>query len=235
LVNDAAARPPEADMPWRRARFLTGARTPGQLPPDAGREVAFAGRSNAGKSSLINVLTEQKALARTSKAPGRTREINFFGLDDAAALRLVDLPGYGYAKVPEAVRRQWQETLARYLQARRSLAGVVVIMDVRHPLTEHDRTLLAWLAPRRLPLHLVLTKADKLKRGRAAAALEAVRREAARLEPPATAQLFSALHRQGLEILRERLASWLAPGIPGSAARNGSRSRDPGEASGYMS
>ena len=194
---------------WRQARFLTGARELGQLPADTGLEVAFAGRSNAGKSSLVNVLTEQKALARTSKAPGRTRELNFFALDVEARRRLVDLPGYGYAKVPDAVRLAWQQSLARYLQARESLQGVVVIMDVRHPLTAHDRTLLELLAPRELPLHLVLTKADKLSRGRAAATLLAVQREAQGMAAEVTAQLFSALKRQGLDVLRARLGGWL--------------------------
>ena len=157
---------------YRQARFLTSVASIRGLPPDLGREVAFAGRSNAGKSSAINALTGRRDLARTSRTPGRTRLVNFFELDDGC--RLVDLPGYGYAKVPRAMSREWGALVRKYLESRRSLAGVVVLMDIRHPLTELDTTLLDWCRAADLPVLAVLTKADKLARGRRAAALSEV-------------------------------------------------------------
>ncbi len=199
---------------YQRAAFLLGARKPAQFPPDAGLEVAFAGRSNAGKSSAINALTGRRGLARVSKQPGRTQEVNFFTLDPGR--RLVDLPGYGFARAPGGVQRQWTVALERYLGARRALRGLVVVMDVRHPLTPLDRQLLAWVAPRALPVHLVLTKADKLSRSRAGAALAEVRRESGQWPAPSTVQLFSALKRQGVDVLVERLDAWLADEAPTS-------------------
>ena len=154
---------------YGRAQFLTSVASIRDLPPDRGREVAFAGRSNAGKSSAINALTGRRNLARTSRTPGRTRLVNFFELDEMH--RLVDLPGYGYARVPRSMAREWGTLVGKYLESRRSLAGVVVLMDIRRPLTDLDATLLDWCRAADLPLVAVLTKADKLARGRRAVAL----------------------------------------------------------------
>lgn len=188
---------------------MTSAPTLAQCPDDSGREVAFAGRSNAGKSSAINTLCQQKALARTSKTPGRTQLINFFGLGGDTACRLVDLPGYGYAKVPEAVKREWQRHLADYLQRRRSLQGLVLLMDVRHPLSEFDEMMLGWADEQDMPVHILLTKADKLKPGAAKNMQQKVRSQLREWEDLVSIQLFSALKRQGLETLTARLDGWL--------------------------
>ncbi|MCD6060105.1 MAG: YihA family ribosome biosis GTP-binding protein [Moraxellaceae bacterium] len=190
-----------------RARFLTSAPTLAQCPPDAGMEVAFAGRSNAGKSSCINTLARQKQLARASKTPGRTQLINFFTLDESR--RLVDLPGYGYAKVAHGMKEEWQRHLGTYLQERYSLRGLVLLMDIRHPLTEFDRNMLAWSAERQLAVHCVLTKADKLNRGPAMNVLQAVKKELAASGFGSSAQLFSALKVEGLEALGDKLGEWL--------------------------
>jgi GTP-binding protein len=190
-----------------RARFLTSAPTLAQCPPDTGMEVAFAGRSNAGKSSCINALARQKQLARASKTPGRTQLINFFELDEVR--RLVDLPGYGYAKVSHDTRNEWQRHLGTYLEKRGSLRGLVLLMDIRHPLTDFDRNMLDWAGSRHLPVHCVLTKADKLNRGPALNVLQAVRRELQALDAGASAQLFSALNGSGLEDLGDQLGRWL--------------------------
>jgi GTP-binding protein len=195
---------------YQTARFLTSAPTLAQCPPDSGAEVAFAGRSNAGKSSAINALTRQKALARTSRTPGRTQLINLFTLGDDASRRLVDLPGYGFAKVPEAVKREWQRHLAEYLRGRRSLKGVVLVMDVRHPLTEFDQTLLGWADDQDMPVHILLTKADKLKSGAAKSALQQVRHRLQEWQDLVTIQLFSSLKRQGIDEACARLDDWLA-------------------------
>ncbi len=193
------------------AQFLTSASKISQCPSDVGAEVAFAGRSNAGKSSCINTLTAQGRLARTSKTPGRTQLINFFSLDDER--RLVDLPGYGFAKVPLEVKRQWEKHLEEYLRKRNSLKGLVVLMDVRHPLRDFDRNMVEWAVQSQLPVHAVLTKADKLKRGPANSALLGVQKALAELETlegqDVTAQLFSATKKTGLDQLRERLSLWL--------------------------
>ncbi len=197
---------------YHQARFLVSASRLDQCPPDSGVEVAFAGRSNAGKSSAINVLCQQKSLARTSKTPGRTQLINFFRLDDGR--RLVDLPGYGYAKVAESVKREWQGALADYLERRRALCGIVLMMDARHPLKPFDRQMLEWARHIELPVHILLTKADKLKRGAAARALQQVRSEIGQYGPEVGAQLFSALKRQGIDQAHARLDAWfgLEPG-----------------------
>ncbi|MDH3972475.1 MAG: ribosome biogenesis GTP-binding protein YihA/YsxC, partial [Gammaproteobacteria bacterium] len=178
-----------------------------RVPVDEGIEVAFAGRSNAGKSSALNVLTEQKSLARISKAPGRTREINFFAVRDA--VRLVDLPGYGYAKVSKSMKGEWQRNIARYLETRQSLCGVVLLMDVRHPLKQYDQQVLSWCYSAELQTHVLLTKADKLKRGPAQAALLQTRKALERLHPEASSQLFSAHTRAGNEQLQQVLNHWL--------------------------
>ena len=177
------------------------------LPPDRGREVAFAGRSNAGKSSAINALTGRRSLARTSRTPGRTRLVNFFELDEGR--RLVDLPGYGYAKVPLSMRREWEALVGRYLESRDSLAGVVVLMDIRHPLTGLDATLLDWCRAACLPVLAVLTKADKLPRGRRAAVLAEVRGSLAGDGAVARAMVFSATKPIGRRELAEGLDAWL--------------------------
>ncbi|MDR5866380.1 ribosome biogenesis GTP-binding protein YihA/YsxC [Halomonas koreensis] len=194
---------------YQAARFLTSAPTLAACPADAGAEVAFAGRSNAGKSSAINALTRQKALARTSKTPGRTQLINFFGLDDTAERRLVDLPGYGYAKVPDKVKLEWQRHLADYLRRRASLRGLVLLMDVRHPLSEFDQMMLGWADEAEMPVHILLTKADKLKRGAAKGALQQVRSRLREWEDLVTIQLFSALKKDGIEEVHARLDDWL--------------------------
>ena len=196
--------------PYRRARFLTSAARLAQCPPDQGFEVAFAGRSNAGKSSAINALCEQKGLTRVSKTPGRTRLINFFELDPER--RLVDLPGYGYAKVSNQVRQAWQENLAEYLEKRHCLNGLVLLMDVRHPLKPTDQAMLEWAAGMGLAVHVLLTKADKLKRGPAGNVLRQVRQALDDLPGEHSVQLFSALRRQGLDEARAVLDRWLQLG-----------------------
>lgn len=191
-------------LDFRHSQFLTSAAGLAGLPPDRGREVAFAGRSNAGKSSALNAITGVSGLARVSKTPGRTRLLNLFIV--AGDLRLVDLPGYGYAKVPQAERERWGEMLEAYLSARQCLAGLIMIMDVRHPLTEFDRQLLAYAGPLSLPVHVLLSKSDKLGRGAAQKSLAAVKRG---LMARASVQLFSALSGDGVEEARQLLGSWL--------------------------
>ena len=180
---------------YKSAHFTVGAAKLEQLPPDQGMEVAFAGRSNAGKSSVLNVLTQQNSLARTSKTPGRTQQINVFTLDDDR--RLIDLPGYGYAKVPLAIKEEWQKTLDRYLQTRNALTGIVLIMDVRHPLKEFDKMMLKWSCSSGIPIHILLNKADKLKKMATSKSFLEVKKT---LQPYAgivSIQLFSALKKQG--------------------------------------
>ncbi len=192
---------------YRRACFLTGSHQIAQLPPDEGAEVAFAGRSNVGKSSAINAITEIGSLARTSRTPGRTQQINFFSLVDG--YRLVDLPGYGYAKVPPSLQRHWQVVLDRYIRERRSLRGVVVVMDARHPLKDLDNTMLTWCAAIARPVHVLLTKADKLSRTESLQALRLVETAFAQHgQEQGMVQLFSATHAQGLEEARIRLDRW---------------------------
>jgi GTP-binding protein len=184
------------------AHFLVSAAAPGQFPADIGREVAFAGRSNAGKSSAINAISQRHGLARTSKSPGRTRLLNFFQL--APAKRLIDLPGYGYASAPAVERRAWLPLLEA-LRERVSLAGLFVIVDARRGLTSGDEGLLEWLQPEQR-VHVLLSKADKLNRGEAAAALRAASQQ---LAGRATAQLFSALRGIGVGEAQDTLAAWL--------------------------
>jgi len=192
---------------FQHARFLTSVPRTALAPADTGTEVAFAGRSNAGKSSALNRITRQHSLARTSKTPGRTQQINFFDL--GADQRLVDLPGYGYARVPQAVKAKWQQHLAEYLRVRQSLRGLILLMDCRHPLTGYDRQMLPWCAEAGLPVHILLTKADKLKRGQAATALLEVRHQLPDLHPSAGIQLFSALKNTGVDEAREVISHWL--------------------------
>ena len=190
-----------------RTCFLTSAQHLGQCPPETGREVAFAGRSNAGKSSAINRLTSQKTLARTSKTPGRTQLINFFEVDELR--RLVDLPGYGYAKVDKATRNQWQKDLDEYLAGRQSLTGLVLLMDIRHPLKDFDQMLIDWSARGGMPLHILLTKSDKLGNNAAAQHLKKVKAALKDHPAPLSVQLFSATQPRGLEAAWDKLAEWL--------------------------
>ncbi|QEU05371.1 ribosome biogenesis GTP-binding protein YihA/YsxC [Pseudomonas oryzihabitans] len=191
----------------QQASFLISAAKVDQCPLDSGLEVAFAGRSNAGKSSALNTLTHAN-LARTSKTPGRTQLLNFFSLDDER--RLVDLPGYGYAKVPIPLKQHWQEHLEAYLSSRNSLSGVVLMMDIRHPLTEFDRLMLDWAQASSMPLHILLTKADKLAFGAQKNALLKVQRDVRQgWGETASIQLFSAPKRQGVEDAQRVLARWL--------------------------
>lgn len=190
-----------------KASFQISAPTLALCPPPVGHEVAFAGRSNAGKSSAINALTRQKQLARASRTPGRTQLINFFQLDEER--RLVDLPGYGYAKVPEQMKIDWQRHLAHYLRERHCLRGLVLMMDIRHPLMPFDRNMLTWAQERNLPVHILLTKADKLNRGPSMVALQDVRRGLVTLGFTASVQLFSSVSRLGLEEAAEQIGRWL--------------------------
>lgn len=189
--------------PYRSAAYVVSAHELRQLPPDDGIEVAFAGRSNAGKSSAINTLTDQKALARTSKTPGRTQQIVIFEVDPER--RIADLPGYGYAKVPEKLRAHWRTVMQRYFEQRRSLRGVVLVMDIRHPMRPFDQQMLDWCSASGVPCHVLMTKADKLKRGPAQAALHKLRKS---LPAGASAQVFSAKSRDGLDELIARLDQW---------------------------
>ncbi len=191
---------------FQQASFLQSATTRKTLPPEGGLEIAFAGRSNAGKSSVINAVCSQKSLARTSKTPGRTQLINFFRLPDGHFL--VDLPGYGYAKVPEAVKLEWQKFIESYLVQRNTLRGMILVMDIRHPLTEYDQAMLAWAAARGLPVHILLNKADKLARGAAANVLLKVR-HTLRSYPDVSVQTFSALNKEGLDICWSVAENWL--------------------------
>lgn len=211
--------------PYRSARYVISAHHLRQLGADAGYEVAFAGRSNAGKSSAINALTGQKSLARTSKTPGRTQQIVIFSIDDSR--RLADLPGYGYAKVPEKLRAHWREIMQAYFESRRSLRGVVLVMDIRHPLRPFDEQMLAWCSAAGVPCHVLLTKADKLKRGPAQSTLLKVRKA---LPPGATAQVFSARNAAGLDDLIARLDIWYeldAPPVREPGSTVGSKAADP--------
>jgi GTP-binding protein len=202
--------------PLQQASFFASAAKPADLPPEGGPEIAFAGRSNVGKSSAINALTNRRRLAFVSKTPGRTQMINFFDLGGAGWL--VDLPGYGYAKVPQELRAGWEELVGGYLAGRGSLAGVVALVDARHPLTAHDRRLLEWLRPRALPCLVLLTKSDKLSRAVRLRVLERVRRELAETAIEAQAMLFSSSSRDGVEEARALLEGWLRDAGPG--ARN---------------
>lgn len=190
---------------------MTGAAKLSQLPADSGIEVAFAGRSNAGKSSAINCLSGRRALARTSRTPGRTQQINFFALpeSDPDTRRLVDLPGYGYAKVPMALRKEWEKVLHAYLVSRKCLNGLMLVMDIRHPLSEGDCLILDWASEAQMPVHILLTKADKLKRGQQAKSRLGVAKMLDEQWPGTTVQLFSALKREGVEEARMQLAHWL--------------------------
>ena len=190
---------------YPEARFITSANAAKQFVPDTGVEVAVAGRSNAGKSSAINVIVNRRQFARTSKTPGRTRLVNFFSLRDGQ--RLVDLPGYGFARVSDAMRDHWGELLSEYFRIRGSLKGLLMIVDIRRKLKDYDRQMMAFAEEVDLPVHILLTKADKLKKGQAATALLEVQMEVA---GRATVQQFSALTRAGENEAREVLERFLA-------------------------
>jgi GTP-binding protein len=194
--------------PYHNASFLLSAASLEQMPVDEGDEVAFIGRSNAGKSSAINTITGIKGLARSSKTPGRTQTINFFRLDDKR--RFVDLPGYGYAKAPLQQRQHWEEAVDRYLQTRRCLKGLILIMDIRHPLKESDQQIIQWATQCNVPLHILLAKCDKLSHGAATMALRQVEQALQQSTPiPISVQLFSSLDRIGLDHAWTVLNHWL--------------------------
>ncbi|WP_347330189.1 ribosome biogenesis GTP-binding protein YihA/YsxC [Marinimicrobium locisalis] len=197
------------EINFHGATFEQSAPSIRECPPESGAEVAFAGRSNAGKSSAINALTQNSKLARTSKTPGRTQLINFFRVGEAQ--KLVDLPGYGYAKVARSMKEQWQENLSEYLQKRECLRGLILLMDIRHPMQEFDTMMINWAVEIEMPVHILLTKADKLKRGPAQNTLFAVRKQMkeAGVEDLVSAQCFSSLKRDGVEELKTQLTEWL--------------------------
>ena len=209
--------PAPAGFPLARAAYVLSVHDPRELPAPGAPEIAFAGRSNAGKSSAINTLAGQRRLAFVSKTPGRTQLINFFALGDAAFL--VDLPGYGYAGVPGEVRDHWRQLVGGYIAERSSLAAVVVVMDARHPLTDLDVTLLEWLREAGRKVHVLLTKSDKLSKQAAQATLTRVRSRLAEITPGASAQLFSSLKRSGIDEAASALAR-LAGGAAIRAAKN---------------
>ncbi len=198
-------------MHYNQATFVTSAANLAACPPESVAEVAFAGRSNAGKSSAINAITNQTRLARISKTPGRTQLINFFGL--AEGRFLVDLPGYGFAKVPLSVKNKWQEELEKYLRRRQVLCGLILLSDIRHPLKDFDRMMIDWAVQSGLPLHLLLTKSDKLKRGAAQNTLLAVQKELKGFDN-VTVQLFSSLKNDGVTEVRGKLDEWLGDEEP---------------------
>ena len=194
------------------AAYIKGAYQPGQFHPDQGAEVAFAGRSNAGKSSAINVIVNRNNFARVSKSPGRTQLINFFVLRNTPAgeQRIVDLPGYGFAKVSQSMQAHWRDLMGAYFEERQSLAGLFVIVDIRRGLGDYDRQMLDWAAGLGCPAHVLLTKADKLKHGAAKNTLLGVRRE---LGEAAGVQLFSALKKHGADEARTTLDGMLTAGL----------------------
>ena len=190
---------------YPNAQFLKSANTSTQFVADVGSEVAVAGRSNAGKSSAINVIVNRRQFARTSKTPGRTQLVNFFALEDNK--RLVDLPGYGFARVSSKMQAHWRDLMAEYFEVRQSLRGLFLVVDIRRQLTAFDRQMLAFAETVALPTHILLTKSDKLKRGRAATALLEVQRE---LGDVVSVQQFSALTRHGEDAARDKLRDYLS-------------------------
>lgn len=193
---------------YTKATFLKSAAKVNQLPNDEGYEVAFAGRSNAGKSSALNCLTGNSRLARTSKTPGRTQLINLFSLDESR--RLVDLPGYGYAKVAKQVKEEWQKNLAHYLEVRQCLKGLVLLMDCRHPLKDLDQMMVNWCLNRELAVHILLTKTDKLSRSEVNNTLQKIRKHYSLLDGLITAQGFSSLKKEGVDELICKLNEWFS-------------------------
>lgn len=193
---------------YAKTHFILSAPDIRHLPADTGIEIAFAGRSNAGKSSALNTLTQQKNLARTSKTPGRTQLINLFEVEEHC--RLVDLPGYGYAQVPEAVKKKWQKSLGEYLQMRESLRGLVVLMDIRHPLKDLDQQMIEWAVSVEIPVLILLTKADKLASGARKQQLNLVREAILPFQGEIRVEMFSSLKKIGVEQLKQQLNQWFA-------------------------
>lgn len=193
---------------YHMAKFVISAPDIRHLPSDTGIEVAFAGRSNAGKSSALNTLTQQKSLARTSKTPGRTQLINLFEVEEG--IRLVDLPGYGYAEVPEEMKRKWQKALGEYLQKRECIKGLVVLMDIRHPLKDLDMQMIEWSVAMSVPILVLLTKADKIASGARKKQLMTVKNILAELGGDIEVEYFSALKKIGVDKLRIKLDSWFS-------------------------
>ncbi|WGL99749.1 ribosome biogenesis GTP-binding protein YihA/YsxC [Arsenophonus sp. aPb] len=191
---------------YHKTKFVTSAPDIHHLPNDYGIEIAFAGRSNAGKSSAMNALTQQKNLARTSKTPGRTQLINLFEV--AEGIRLVDLPGYGYAEVPESVKRQWQQALSEYLQKRKCLKGLIILMDIRHPLKDMDIQMIEWSVAMNIPILVLLTKADKLVPNKRKAQLIAVRNKLKTVAGNIQVETFSSLKKMGIDKLQLKLDEW---------------------------
>jgi GTP-binding protein len=202
---------------FQNARFFTTVNHLKDLPPTRA-EIAFVGRSNAGKSSAINTLANHTRLAYVSKTPGRTQHINFFTLDKADQCFLVDLPGYGYAEVPEAVRAHWVQLLGRYLQTRQSLIGLLMIMDIRHPLKDLDQKMLDFFEETGKPVHILLSKSDKLSRQEQQKSLAAVKKALA-THPGVTVQLFSSLKKQGGDTVETVVEQWLAPYLSDGSER----------------
>jgi len=196
---------------FNTAQFLISAPSLQQCPPDQGIEIAFAGRSNAGKSSALNSITRNQKLARTSKTPGCTQLINFFQLQSSPDFRLVDLPGYGYAKVSQSMKKKWQEHLSQYLHERQCLKGLILLMDIRHSMQELDTMMINWAVEAEMPLHTLLTKSDKLSRGAAQDTLLKFRKEMknAGVDDFVTGQTFSALNGDGVDQLAKQLRMWL--------------------------
>jgi len=197
---------------YQQAKFLQSATTTRSMPAEFGFEIAFAGRSNSGKSSTINRICSQKSLARTSKTPGRTQLLNFFGLPEGRAL--VDLPGYGYAKVPDKIKKEWSAFIENYLTTRMTLCGLVIIMDIRHPMRDHDEVMLDWAKQRNMPVHVILNKSDKLKRGAAQNMLLKVRRQLKPMSGNFSVQTFSSLKGDGVENAWKVLDNWFFPEMP---------------------
>ncbi len=202
----------EKKLNYHKTYFLTSAPNIRAIPADEGIEIAFAGRSNAGKSTALNALTNQKNLARTSKTPGRTQLINLFEVENGC--KLVDLPGYGYAAVPEQMKIQWQKSLGEYLQHRQCLAGLVVLMDIRHPLKDLDQQMIDWAVSAELPVLLLLTKADKLSQSARSKQVKMVREAILPFQGDIQVEAFSAQSKLGIDKLAGKLDGWFAPLIP---------------------
>lgn len=193
---------------FQKAHFITSAPSLKQCPDDTGAEVAFAGRSNAGKSSALNTLAQQNKLARTSKTPGRTQLINFFEIQ--AGVRIVDLPGYGFAKVPDRMKREWQKNMSEYLEERQSLKALVLVMDIRHPLSEFDIMMCDWANDVQMPVHILLTKSDKLKRGPAQSTRLQVQKSLQHMGDLLSVQTFSSLKKEGVDVLQKQVSAFLS-------------------------
>ncbi|MGR5277027.1 ribosome biogenesis GTP-binding protein YihA/YsxC [Vibrio rotiferianus] len=194
---------------YQNTHFITSAPDIRHLPEDEGVEIAFAGRSNAGKSSALNRLTNQKSLAKTSKTPGRTQLINLFKVEEGC--HIVDLPGYGFAQVPVEMKNKWQKSLGEYLQKRECLKGLVVLMDIRHPMKDLDQQMIFWAIDSRIPVQVLLTKADKLKSGARKQTLLKIRKQVETFGGDVSVDVFSSLKGLGVDQLRAKLDTWFAP------------------------